>query len=167
LTDLYTELVNEANQEILVSYQPVKLDPVEELPEEWEGYPEPEELETVEELYLTGKRVELFYAPRHEEMDWYRAALEKDPGDSRTNTAVGNNYLKKGDYKTARKYFARAIQRLTKDYTRPATGEALYLQGLTLKALGFTKKRLIHFSAPRGTMPGIRLPTCNWPRFQL
>jgi tetratricopeptide (TPR) repeat protein len=142
LTDLYTELVNENNQEILVSYHPVKLEPVEELPEEWEGYPAPEELETVEELYLTGKRVELFYAPRHEEMDWYRTALEKDPGDSRTNTAVGNNYLKKGDYKTARKYFARAIQRLTKDYTRPATGEALYLQGVTLKALGLYEEAI-------------------------
>lgn len=142
LTDLYTELINEANQEILVSYQPIKLDPVEELPEDWEGYPAPEELETVEELYLTGKRVELFYAPRHDEMDWYLAALEKDPGDSRTNTAVGNYYLKRGDYKTARKYFARAIQRLTNDYTRPADCEALYLQGVTLKALGLYEEAI-------------------------
>jgi tetratricopeptide (TPR) repeat protein len=142
LTDLHTEPIKEANHEILVSYQPLKLEPVEELPEDWQGSPASEELETVEELYLTGKRVELLYAPRHEEMDWYRAAPEKDPGDSRTNTAVGNNCLKKGDYKTARKYFARAIQRLTKDYTRPATGEALYLQGLTLKALGLYEEAI-------------------------
>ncbi len=136
LNELYTELVDKNNQTILIAYQPVKPDPVEELPEEWEGYPEPEELETVEELYLTGKRVEQFYAPGHDEMDWYMEALKRDPGDSRTNTAVGNSYLKRGDYLTARKYFSRANQRLTNDYTRPATGEALYLHGVTLKALG-------------------------------
>ena len=45
-------------------------------------------------------------------------------------------YLKNGDYENARTYFSRAIKRLTKDYTRPSNCEALYLQGLTLKALG-------------------------------
>ncbi len=57
LTDLYTELVDVASRDILVKYQPLKLAPVEELPQDWKGYPAPEELETVEELYLTGKRV--------------------------------------------------------------------------------------------------------------
>ena len=142
LTDLYTELISDADQKVLVSYQPVKLDPVEELPAVWEGYPDPEKLETVEELYLAGKRIELFYAPRHDEMAWYMEALKKDPGDVRTNTAVGNNYLKKGDYTTARIYLARAIKRLTNDYTRPADCEALYLQGLTLKALGLYEEAI-------------------------
>ena len=53
-----------------------------------------------------------------------------------SNTALGNHYLKNGDFETARKYLATAIKRLTKDYTRPSNCEALYLQGLTLKALG-------------------------------
>lgn len=134
--DLYTELINSDTHEILVKYQPVEPDPVEELPEPWKGYPPPEDIETVEELYLTGQRVEQFYAPRDDQMDWYLEALKRDPGDIRTNTAVGNNYLKNGDYPTARRYFARAIKRLTGNYTRPSTGEALYLQGLTLKAMG-------------------------------
>lgn len=135
LTDLSTQLIDNA-RELLVEYQPVKQDPPEKLPEPWKGYPEPDKLETVEELYLTGKRVEQFYAPMYNPMDWYHAALEKDPGDIRTNTAVGNIYLKNGDYKTARTYFSRAIKRLTNDYTRPSNCEVLYLQGLTLKALG-------------------------------
>jgi len=137
LTDLYTSLINEDTGEILVDYQPLNLEPVEELPEPWQGYPSPEEFETVEELYLTGKRIEQFYAPRYNEMDWYMEALKRDADDIRTNTAVGNLYLKNGDYTTARKYLGRAIKRLTKDYTRPSDCEALYLQGLTLKALGF------------------------------
>lgn len=136
LNELYTQLADSDNDEVLIEYQPVELDPVVELPETWRGYPDPDSLETIEELYLTGKRVGQFYAPRHDEMDYYWEVLRRDPGDIRTNTAVGNNYLKDGDYETARKYFARAIKRLTMDYTRPATCEPLYLQGLTLKALG-------------------------------
>lgn len=140
INDLYTELTDNDTKEVLINYQPIKSEPVEELPEEWKGYPAIEDIETVEELYLTGKRIEQFYAPMYNHMDWYMAALKRDPYDSRTSTAVGNNYLKNGDYITARNYLSRAITRLTKDYTRPSSGEALYLQGLTLKALGLYKE---------------------------
>lgn len=136
LTDLYTSITDLDKKAILIDYQPVKLEPIDKLPEEWTGYKSPKELETVEEVYLTGKRVEQFYSPRDDEMDWYMEALRRDPGDIRTNTAVGNHYFKNGDYKTARKYFSKAIERQTQDYTRPSNGETLYLQGLTLKALG-------------------------------
>ena len=136
LPDLYTQLINAATGEVLLEYQAIVQPPVEKLPEAWKGYPEPEKLETVEELYLTGKRVEQFYAPTSNPMDWYKAALAKDPDDIRTNTAVGNLYLKNGDYTTARYYFAKAIKRLTNDYTVPSGQEALYLQGLTLRNLG-------------------------------
>lgn len=136
LTDLYTEMIDVNTGEVLVQFQPIALEPVAELPEPWKGYAAPEELETVEELYLIGKHVEQFYAPRYDQMDWYQEALRRDPYDIRTNTAVGNNYLKNGEYHTAKDYFARAIKRLTANYTRPSDSEALYLQGLTLKALG-------------------------------
>jgi len=136
LSDLHTQLIDETTGRVLIEYQPIERPPVDQLPEGWKGYPEPQKLETIEELYLTGKRVEQFYAPRYNPMDWYKAALEKDPGDTRTNTAMGNLYLKNGDYETARKYLSTAIQRLTKDYTVPSSHEALYLQGLTLRHLG-------------------------------
>jgi tetratricopeptide (TPR) repeat protein len=136
MTDLSTDLINAVTGEKLVSYQPVELEEVKELPEPWKGYPAPGELETVEELYLTGKRVEQFYAPQYNEIDWYMEALRRDPGDIRTNTAVGNHYLKNGDYLNARKYLTQAVKRLTGDYTRPSNCEPLYLQGLVLKALG-------------------------------
>jgi len=136
LNSLYTQLIDVDSNELLLDYQPVKLEPVEKLPEAWQGYPSPEKLTTVEELYLTGKRVEQFYAPQYNAMDWYKKALKLDPGDIRTNTAVGNHYLKNGDYQKARLYLTKAIKRLTKDYTRPEDCEALYLQGLVLKSLG-------------------------------
>jgi len=136
IADLYTQLINNSTGELLVEYQPMIRQPVKNVPETWKGYPEPDKLKTVEELYLTGKRVEQFYAPRYNPLDWYQAALDKDPGDIRSNTAVGNIFLKNGDYISARKYFANAIKRLTDDYTIPSTHEALYLQGLTLRNLG-------------------------------
>jgi tetratricopeptide (TPR) repeat protein len=138
LTDLYTQLINNNTGEILIDYQHIEREPIvnENLPKPWDGYPAVDKLETVEELYLTGKRVEQFYAPRENPMNWYNAALAKDPGDSRTNTAMGNIYLKNGDYTTARKYLAKAIKRLTNDYTVPSTHEAFYLQGLALRGLG-------------------------------
>lgn len=137
LADLYTQLINNDTGELLIDYQHIEREPVanEDLPKPWGGYPAVDELKTVEELYLTGKRVEQFYAPRHNPMDWYKAALAKDPGDIRTNTAMGNIYLKNGDYTTARKYFTKAIERLTKDYTVPSSHEAFYMQGLALRGL--------------------------------
>ncbi len=135
MTDLYTEMVNTATGEVLVSYQPLEKEVGKELPEIVEAPAAPKDIATVEELFLTGKRIEQFHHATYKPMDYYQEALKRDPGDIRTNTAVGNIYLRDGDYTNARKYLSKAIQRLTQDYTRPKECEPLYLQGLTLKAL--------------------------------
>ncbi|WP_167613701.1 DUF5107 domain-containing protein [Maribellus sediminis] len=135
--ELYTEIVDTNTGEILVSYQPLKKEWIEELPEAFDTPPMPEEIETVEELFVTGNRMEQFYKNgKGGSMDYYREALKRDSNDIRTNTALGNIALKNGDYLSARSYFSKAIKRITHDYTRPSNCEALYLQGLTLKALG-------------------------------
>jgi tetratricopeptide (TPR) repeat protein len=136
VVDLSTEMINMETGEVLVSYQPVEQQPLDKLPEEVKSPPAPEEIATIEELYLTGSRIDQFYNPRFNSMDYYDEALKRDPDDIRTNTAVGNIFLKNGDFINARYHLGKAIKRLTKDYTRPSTGEALYLQGVTLKALG-------------------------------
>jgi tetratricopeptide (TPR) repeat protein len=131
-TELYTEIIDMATGESLISYQPIKNESKKDLPEVLKSPPPPEEIVSVEQCYLTGKRNEQFYKPF---MKYYEEVLKRDSSHIGTNIAIGNVYLKNGDYKTARKYFATAIKRLTKDYTRPSDCEALYLQGLTLKAL--------------------------------
>ena len=136
LTDLFTELTNAENNESLVSYQPVQIEKPAKLPEEVKRPESPEKIATVEELFLAGSRILQFHNPTLNAMDYFTEALKRDPGDIRTNIAVGTIYLKNWEYEKARGYFATAINRLTKDYTRPANCEALYLQGLTLKALG-------------------------------
>jgi tetratricopeptide (TPR) repeat protein len=135
LTELYTEMVNLENNEVLVSYQPLKKKESAKLPEEVKKPAAPKDMQTIEELYLAGSRILQFYNPTLNAMDYFSEALKRDPNDVRTNVAVGNINLKNGEYNIARNYFGRAIKRLTKDYTRPSDCEALYLQGLTLKAL--------------------------------
>jgi tetratricopeptide (TPR) repeat protein len=136
LTDLSTEMVNLENNEVLVAYQPVAQKEAGKLPDEVKKPADPKDMQTVEELYLAGSRILQFYNPTLNAMDYFNEALKRDPNDIRTNVAVGNIHLKNGEYGVARKYFGTAIKRLTKDYTRPSNCEAIYLQGLTLKALG-------------------------------
>ncbi len=136
MEDLYTQMSDSETGEVLVSYKPVVLKREEKLPEIVRKPDDPRDIATVEELYLTGSRIQQFHNPTLNAMDYYQEALKRDPGDIRTNTAVGHNYLKNGDYTKARACFAKAIKRLTRDYTRPSDCEPLYLQGLTLKAMG-------------------------------
>ena len=135
ITELYTEMINSETGEVLVSYRPVKQKAVGELPAEVKKPDLPKDIKTTEELYLTGSRILQFYNPTLNAMDYFNEALRRDPDDIRTNTALGSIHLRNGEYAIARSYFSRAIARLTKDYTRPSNCEALYLQGLTLKAL--------------------------------
>jgi tetratricopeptide (TPR) repeat protein len=136
IKDVSTEMINTDNNEVLVAYQPVEIKKPEKLPEIVKRPLSPAEIQTVEELYLTGSRILQFYNPTLNAMDYFSEALKRDPSDIRTNTAVGNIHLRNGEYDLARGYFSKAIKRLTKDYTRPSACEALYLQGLTLEALG-------------------------------
>ena len=135
-TDLYAEVIDLETGNVLVSYKPVSKLPAEKLPETVKRPPLPKDIKTTEELYLAGSRIQQFYNPTLNAMDYYNEALKRDEYDIRTNTAVGNTFLKNGDYERARTFFSKAISRLTNDYTRPSSCEALYLQGLTLKALG-------------------------------
>ncbi len=47
--------------------------------------PPPQELQTVEELYYAGLRLEQFFNPALEPDAYYEEALRRDPDDSRVN----------------------------------------------------------------------------------
>jgi len=136
LTDLHTELVDLEDGEVLVFYQPEPPQEKSELPEEVKPPDPPEEIETIEELYLAGSRILQFHNPTLDAMDYFQEALKRDPDDIRSNIAVGKIHLKNWEYTAARKSFERAVKRLTANHTRPSTCEAHYLLGFTLKNLG-------------------------------
>jgi len=100
--------------------------------------PAPADIKTIEELYLTGQRLEQFYNPALEPYPYYQEALKRDPDESRVNTALGRLALKRGLYGEAEACFKRAVSRISKDYTRPRQNEPLYDLGLTLRARGRT-----------------------------
>ena len=139
MTSLHTELINASTGEVIISYLPRELKRPEKLPETVKPPKKPEEIETIEELYLTASRLEQFYKIS---MPYYEEVLKRDPSDIRTNIALGNKYLKNGDYERARKHLSTAIKRQTIDYVRPANGEGLYLQGVTLKSLGLYEEAI-------------------------
>ena len=109
--DLRVSLHSAENEE-LIAYKPLEKKSLP-MPETVKAPLEPKDIKTVEQLYLTGLRLEQFH-----------------------NTALGILYFKRGLFKEAEQYFRTAIQRATKNYTSPRDGEAYYYYGLILKFQG-------------------------------
>ena len=134
-TDLRASL-STADGRVLIAYQPRKRKEVAELPEVVKAPPAPKDIQHIEQLYLTGLRVEQIHNPSVEPFDYYTEALRRDPNDARTNTIVGINYNKRGLYARAEEHLRRAIARISAEYTRPGNAEAYYHLGLALKGQG-------------------------------
>jgi tetratricopeptide (TPR) repeat protein len=98
--------------------------------------PPPAKVKTVEELYLAGQRLEQFHNPHVDPEPYYREALRRDPGDARTNTALGVLAYRQGRFEEAEKRLAVAVERLSANHTRARSGEAHYALGLALVARG-------------------------------
>ena len=133
--DISLVLSDKTGNEI-ISYKPrVKVnDPP--LPETVKPPLKPEEIKSIEELYLTGLRNKQFHHAFTDPLEYFEEALKRDPDDTRCNTQLGIHYRETGEYDKAAAYLRRAIMRLTKDYTRPADCEALYNLGLILQTQG-------------------------------
>ena len=120
----------------LIAYSPVKLQP-EKMPLPVVPPPTPGAIETNEELYLTGLRMEQFHAPGDADPNAYwQEALRRDPGDIRVNTVLGIDAIKAGRYSDAEAYLRKALERDTANFTSPKDGESIYYLGLALKAQG-------------------------------
>ncbi len=134
-TDLKASLLSASN-ETLISYQPVERKYEPKLPDVVKAPPAPQDIANIEELYLTGVRLEQIHNPRVNADDYFEEVLRRDPGDSRTNTILGVNYTKRAMFEQAEQKLRTAIERISADYTRPANTEAYYHLGLALKAQG-------------------------------
>jgi tetratricopeptide (TPR) repeat protein len=132
-TDLKASLVSSSN-ETLISYQPVVREYEPALPETVKPPPAPEDIKTIEELYLTGLRLEQIHNPRVDPHEYYQEAIKRDPGDSRTNTILGISDYKRAMFEQAEQKLRKAIKRISAEYTRPGNTEAYYHLGLALRA---------------------------------
>lgn len=98
--------------------------------------PAPEDIETIESLYLTGLHLEQYRHATYSPQPYYEEALRRDPGDVRANNALGLLYLRRGCFQEAAEHFRRAIARLTMKNPNPYDGEPFYNLGLALRFMG-------------------------------
>jgi tetratricopeptide (TPR) repeat protein len=129
--DLKVALLDSGNKE-LISYHPLKHDP-EPMPPAVKPPLPPKEIKTVDELYLAGLRLEQFHSAALEPYPYYEEALRRDPGDYDVNTALGRLYCERGLWQEARERLTVALDRATRNYTRPKDGEAYYYLGIALR----------------------------------
>ena len=133
--DGHLSLSVEAEGRTVIEYSPSDIVPagIQEVATE---PPDPEEIATIEELYLTGLHLEQYrHATRNPETYW-REALRRDEHDSRSNNALGRWLLRRGEFSMAEKHFRLCIARLTALNPNPYDGEAYYNLGLALRFQG-------------------------------
>ena len=94
------------------------------------------QIESSEELYLTGLHLEQYRHTTWKPEDYWREALRRDPGDARSNNALGLWYLQRGEFAQAEEHFRKGIQRLTARNPNPRDGEPYYNLGLALRFRG-------------------------------
>jgi tetratricopeptide (TPR) repeat protein len=119
----------------LVAYKPARIER-QPMPSPVVPPAPPRDIKTNEELYLAGTRLQQFYNPAREPEPYFEEALKRDPADYRANVALGIVLYNRGLFKEAEEKFQAAVAHVTRNYTAPRDGEALYYLGLALKAQG-------------------------------
>ena len=142
--DLCATLLD-AEGNVLVAYQPIKLDESKPLPDIIENTKPVEEYATVEELYYAGLRIEQFHNARLDPMEFYNEALRRDSLDSRVNTVVGLRYARQGVWDLAEKHLKRALVRPSHNYTEVKDSEPHYYLGLVYQMQGKYKEAVDHY----------------------
>lgn len=98
--------------------------------------PLPAEVASADRLYWTGVHLEQYRHATRMPEDYWREALRRDPGDARSNNALGRWRLRRGEFHEAAACFRAAIATLTERNANPYDGEPYYHLGLTLRYLG-------------------------------
>jgi tetratricopeptide (TPR) repeat protein len=116
---------------LLLEYQPEAAH-TSELPETATEPPPPGQIESADELYITGLHLEQYrHATRSPEPYW-EEGLRRDAGDARMNNAMGLIALRRGEFARAENFFHAAVARLTRRNPNPRDGEPYYNLGLAL-----------------------------------
>ena len=123
--------VYDAKGRLMLSYT-AKPEEIEEIPSPVLPAEDPENIRSVEELYLTARHIEQYRHATYEPDAYYLEGLKRDPDDIRINTAYGLLLLRRGCFAGSEVYFRTAIRRLTWKNPNPYDSEAYYNLGLSL-----------------------------------
>ncbi len=130
------EVVLQAGGRQMLRYAPVEEDTKAAAPSPAEELALPEQMTSLEELYLAGRHLEQYrHATRKPEIYW-QEALRRDPSDARCNQALGNWHLRRGEFSLAEACARKACATLTRLNPNPEVGDCFYLLGDALRRQG-------------------------------
>jgi tetratricopeptide (TPR) repeat protein len=129
LKDFKVFILNKDAKQIL-KYDPADNENSEPLPEPAKPALLPNEIETSEELFLTGQHLEQYRHATYRPMPYYLEAIKRNPTDIRNNNAAGLWYFKKGLFDESVPYFKKAIETIISRNPNPYNCEPYYNLGL-------------------------------------
>ncbi|MDR2468941.1 MAG: DUF5107 domain-containing protein [Tannerella sp.] len=129
-TPLQIEIFTEAG-DLLIDYRPEKQE-IKPTPDPARAAKAPEEIASIEQLYLTGLHLEQYRHATCNPLDYYGEALKREPGDIRCNNAVGLLLMRRGQFAKAERHFRKAIETITERNPNPCDGEPYYNLGWSL-----------------------------------
>ncbi|NBC65737.1 MAG: DUF5107 domain-containing protein [Bacteroidetes bacterium] len=131
----YLVVIKEKNGKELLRYNSSE-NRKDDIPKPAQPAKQPEEIENVEQLYLTGLHLEQYRHATYRPEVYYKEALRRSPGDIRNNNALGRWYLRNGRFEKSENHFRKAIETLTERNPNPYNGEPYHNLGVCLKYQG-------------------------------
>ncbi len=110
------------------------------MPDPIQDTPVAQAIESVQELYLAGVHVDQYRDPAVLPDAYWKEALRRDPKHIPSLVAMARYEYKRFALKEAITYIEKALELLTRYNERPQSGEAYYVHGLILEAMGQYKE---------------------------
>lgn len=100
----------------------------------------PENISSLEELYLAGQHLEQYRHATYHPADYYLEGLKRDKTDIRLNNAYGLLLLRNGQIRESIDYFKKAVEKQTWRNPNPYNGECCYNLGIAYELSGEYEK---------------------------
>ncbi|MGZ3764897.1 MAG: DUF5107 domain-containing protein [Mucilaginibacter sp.] len=131
-SQLRLSVSDQQNRELL-AYQPHHDNVALPIPDPASPALAPKDINSIEELFLTAKHLEQYRHASYSPVPYYEEALSREPGDIRSNNALGTWYLRRGRFEISEPYFRKAIETAVKRNPNPYDSEPYYNLGLSLR----------------------------------
>ncbi|WP_044210686.1 DUF5107 domain-containing protein [Flammeovirga sp. OC4] len=135
LEDIKVEVLTEKGIE-LVNFELDGSAADREVPESANPAKDPEDIDSIEQLYLRGLHLEQYRHATYNPTDYYLEALRREPSSVQNNNAMGLYLIRKGKFAEAEKYLKIAVETLTERNPNPYDGEPLFNLGLSQRFQG-------------------------------
>lgn len=139
LTPGNTSVTVSCKGKVLVDYTVYEKN-LEPIPEPAEPMKAPQDMKSLEDLYLAGTHLEQYRHATYEPADYYLEGLRRDATDIRLNNSYGLLLYKRGCVKESIPYFEAAVKKQTWKNPNPYSGECYFNLGLALEADGQDEK---------------------------